>query len=88
MEHARIVFQPDGEAAPSTATTDEHGRYELIYSTERNGAVVGTHTVMISTYKQLPGGRESPERVPLKYNEETELERDVVAGENVFDFDL
>ena len=56
-----VSFQPLGAendqnpGRGSTATTDENGRYSLIYDGERPGALTGKHRVRI--WPQFEGGR-------------------------------
>lgn len=90
---ARIEFQPQAEdTSPSYATTDEEGRYELVYGIGQQGAMLGRHAVRITTYANANDGNGTvsliPERVPPRYNSKTELSRDVEAGKNTFDFPL
>ena len=83
---ADVVFQPDGAKPPSFGRTDEDGRYTLGYKRGVEGALVGPHTVRIMIVTEQTRG---PQLVPPRYNTESELRREVLAGEeNVFDFDL
>lgn len=87
---AGIVFQPSG-GRPSYGMTDSAGRYALEYAQDVPGARIGRHTVIIRTRftGDFPGDpKASPERLPKRYHDETELTADVKAGENIFDFDL
>lgn len=87
---ATVEFQPR-EGAPSYGETDAQGRYQLGYTPEKPGAVVGEHTVRITTYrvKGPPGSQEEvPERVPPEYNAESTVTREVKPGKNVFDFPI
>lgn len=88
LPKARLEFQPVGIGSPSYATTDAKGHYELTYALDRPGAMLGKQTVRITTFRQLPGGGEIPERVPAEYNSETTLEREIASGHNKFDFPL
>lgn len=90
LPDALVTFQPEG-GRPSYGRTDQSGRYELIYTRDEKGAVPGKHTVSISTLQEgdPDEGTESvPEKVPAKYNTNTELTREVEPGPNEFDFDL
>lgn len=85
---ALVSFLPDTKpgATPSPtsrAYTDKEGRYTLITSEDKAGAVVGTHKVRISTLRST-GGSEgeggailSRETVPEAYNARTTLTFDV-----------
>ncbi len=91
LPDANVAFQPE-DGAPSYGTTDAQGRYELVYTPKKKGAVVGKHTVRISTYQVLTeengGKREIPEKAPPEFNTETKLFRDVKPGEQTFDFPI
>ncbi|WP_237225989.1 hypothetical protein [Rubinisphaera sp. JC750] len=47
-----VRFAPVDGGRPSTGTTDDTGRYELVYSTKLMGAKVGTHNVSIVVQSQ------------------------------------
>ena len=90
---ATVEFQPKfAGGVPSYATTDTSGRYTLRYTVKRWGAQLGPHVVRITTYRDEQGDgqprRQIPERLPGRYHEQSELVREVVAGENKFDFEL
>lgn len=94
LADARVVFSPVEGGQSSEATTDEQGRFELVYRGDLKGAKVGEHKVFISTFEESvlddsgrpTGGRE--ELVPEQYNRNTTLTVTVEAGENEFPFDL
>lgn len=89
LEGAVVTFSPiggdpEGGVGGSSGRTDAEGRYSLkTVLSERSGASVGKHRVMISQFKggdpKNPegGGKEA---VPLRYNHNTELTFDVPAG--------
>jgi hypothetical protein len=91
---AEIVFQPDDSVgSPSFGITDDDGRYELGYTRDKKGALVGWHLVRITSQTESDGPRGEavlmPQIVPARYNEATELRREVLADEpNEFHFDL
>jgi hypothetical protein len=91
LADAEVQFQPS-EGAPSNGTTDGSGHYELKFTRDKKGALLGTHTVQIfaSTYAEDEDGNEFelPQKVPARYNTESELTRNVEAGNNTFDFSL
>jgi len=90
LPDATVTFQPQGGRA-SIGITDASGHYELIFSRDAKGAVLGKHTVSITTLQEGDadeGVEAVPEKVPAKYNSKTELTKDVVAGKNEFDFEL
>ena len=52
LAEATVIFQPAASGnpgPPSTATTDEEGRFTLTFSDQKPGAVVGKHKVVVST---------------------------------------
>ncbi len=91
LKDAVVTFQP-AKGRPSIGTTDENGHYELMYLADQPGAKIGTHTVRISAEitKTDASGEEEVigDRVPKKYNEESELKKEVKPGSNTIDFDL
>jgi hypothetical protein len=80
LNSARLTFQPDGNRSPSTGYTDSDGRYELLFKRGVDGAFLGSHTIQIRTSDNR--------NLPAKYNDATELVREVKAGDNVIDFEL
>lgn len=83
---AQVEFLP-ASGRPSIAETGEDGSYQLSYTADDNGAVVGQHTVKIHT---AVDGRDDPssERLPPRYHSASELTADVKAGSNEFPFEL
>ncbi|HUT94747.1 MAG TPA: carboxypeptidase-like regulatory domain-containing protein [Thermoguttaceae bacterium] len=100
LAEARVEFDPDpGEVVRGKSTgsasygkTDSSGRYTLQYTHEKQGALVGKHTVRITTRGMTvdPDGKEVlvPERLPPKYHLNSELTAEVKPGSNTFDFPL
>jgi hypothetical protein len=87
LENAQVTFKPE-TGRPSLGTTDQQGKYSLRFTQDEAGAMVGSHTVTISTAIDLPDDTRAPERVPAKYNTQSDLVREVKPGNNVFDFEL
>ncbi len=89
LENASVMFQPE-TGRPSSGTTDKEGRYTLEYSPGVPGAAEGKHTVIIRTLVPGEDGQPpvSPEKLPARYHDETELEVEVTSGNNVHNFDL
>ncbi len=91
LEGAQVSFWPlDAEAGsdrPSAGVTDGSGQYRLMYTAEEPGVLPGRHKVEIST---ASGGEEGPkaERLPPRYNTNTELTAEVTSGRNTLDFEL
>ncbi|MFH1268755.1 MAG: hypothetical protein ABIK89_23770 [Planctomycetota bacterium] len=88
---AELEFQPD-DGSPSYGTTDEKGKYDLMYTRDKRGAMIGEHTVRITTTTAGtdPQGNETklPQVVPPKYNSQSELKKEVKPGKNKVDFEL
>ncbi len=87
---AEVEFQPVDNRPPSTGRTDAQGRYELQYSAQQRGAVAGEHVVRITT-EQDPsddGTPGTPEKLPPKYNVQSDLKRTVKPGRQTIDFEL
>lgn len=91
LTDATLHFQPR-KGAPSFGKTDAKGAYKLKYTAERFGALVGPHSVRITTARTTEDAKgvetEIPERLPPVYNVKSTLTREVKTGENRFDFDL
>ncbi|MFH5803609.1 carboxypeptidase regulatory-like domain-containing protein [Alienimonas sp. DA493] len=71
--------------------TDAEGRYSLRYNSEAEGVSPGKKDVVISTALSGPEvqRKAGPERVPARYNRDTELTRTVERdGSHTFDFAL
>jgi hypothetical protein len=90
---AEVLFQPDDRKSPSYGFTDRDGRYELGYKRGVKGALIGWHTVSIQMDTEIvgPNGKltRRPQAIPRRYYEQSELRREVKAGEdNVIDFAL
>tara|TARA_R110002111_G_scaffold153375_1_gene220224 strand:+ start:213858 stop:214286 length:429 start_codon:yes stop_codon:yes gene_type:complete len=95
LADARVTFQPAGGRA-SVGETDNEGKYHLTYTGTAEGALIGSHQVVISSaveaYSDESGeGKDRaarPEILPAKYNSKTTLQADVKPGSNTIDFPL
>ncbi|WP_339743638.1 carboxypeptidase-like regulatory domain-containing protein [uncultured Rubinisphaera sp.] len=88
LPNVLVSFTPETGPA-SYATTGEDGRYELIYLDNHKGAVIGKHTVTITTPTDAPTGPEYKDPIPEKYNSNTTLTVEVSEGDNPYtDFAL
>jgi hypothetical protein len=85
LANADVTFQPDGSRRASIGRTDADGRYELAYRMGQPGAIVGPHIVRINVSSELV---RNPPHIPARYDTASELQRDVQAGQNEFNFDL
>ena len=90
LEGADLEFQPE-EGSPSYGTTDDDGEYDLMYTRDKRGAMLGEHTVRITTSTTDTDDRGNevrvPQRVPPEYSQ-VGVTKDVKPGRNKFDFDL
>lgn len=88
---ATVEFTPD-EGSASYGITNSRGRYTLQYLPDQPGAVTGHHVVRITTYDwqtTKDGGKlEVPERLPLRYNQESTLQADVSSGSQTLNWEL
>jgi hypothetical protein len=83
---ADVSFQPADSQRASYGRTDDDGRYQLMYKRGQPGAIAGEHTVRIWVSRELVP---NPPRIPARYDTQTDLRREVKAGEdNVFDFNV
>jgi hypothetical protein len=85
LANAIISFTPDGPGHDSSACTGPDGTYKLTYLRDIRGAVVGWHTVRITTADTRTGKREL---LPARYNSKSKIRVDVPAGGCEFDFKL
>jgi len=93
LEGAIVEFQPAlAGGAPSAGKTDANGRYKLMYTFKTPGAMPGDHTVSIRTggtcFDDEGDEVERPERLPARYNSQTELNETVEPGKNTINFEL
>jgi len=94
LDGATIEFQPES-GRPSIGTTDAEGNYSLLFRADTPGALVGTHTVRITSQRASSGGEGGeplvearPEVVPQDYNDRSTLTVEVTEGSNTHDFAL
>ncbi len=91
LSGALVEFEPEG-GSPSYGLTDPYGRFTLRFNHEQAGALIGKHTVRITTRRSTTddNGRPVvlPEKIPPQYNSRSTLKVEVRPGSNRFDFDL
>ena len=91
LKSAQIEYQPES-GAPSYGETDADGEFELHYTRQQKGALIGQHTVRIKTGGEIEGDDGETvyvtERLPLKFHRESELVRNVERGKNRHEFKL
>jgi predicted small lipoprotein YifL len=85
MENVDVTFQPDEMRPASYGRTDADGHYELGYKRGVQGALLGQHTVRITVERSLVP---NPPHIAARFNSQSELRREVKAGQNEFDFDV
>jgi hypothetical protein len=94
LPSATVVFQPDASGPASYGLTDEQGRYSVMYDVGQSGAVLGMHSVKISTYQEKdpdadPPIAAAPEVLPDRYNKTSELRAEVISSKvNEINFKL
>lgn len=87
---ATVVFRP-GHGRLSAGTTDAEGRYALRYTDDKAGALPGEHTVQIITVTDDSddnAASRARERLPARYNMQSELRATVSADSPTHDFEL
>jgi len=90
LVHASITFIPK-DGRPSYGATDESGRYRLKFTEGKNGAVIGDHTVRISTRRGADpdsGVKAQDEKIPARFNAKSDLVKKIVAGSNEINIDV
>jgi hypothetical protein len=84
---AEIIFEPSGPSGGrvSNARAGDDGRFKLTYTEDEDGAVIGTHHVVVRVFS--PNKTQSFQDVssPIKT---ARLEREVKPGSNYFRFAL
>lgn len=85
LANAFVQFVPSRGGRAAGGATDDTGHYELDYSAQDKGALVGSAKVLISTGDPEAGRKEL---LPPRYNRQSELTADVGPGANVLDFAL
>ncbi len=94
LDRATVTFQP-ADGRPSVGITDAKGFYRMQYTATRPGALLGPHSVSISsevrgttneaTGESIPGRKEI---LPLRYRDNSELTAVVERGKKAYDFAL
>jgi len=100
LANAKVEFELSAESpsygkmsgSPAYGRTDAKGRYKLKYTPEKDGAPVGKHVVRITTRDTTIDAEgnevQVPERLPPKYNLDSELTAEVKPGSNNIPFAL
>lgn len=99
LADAVVLFEAPDQTY-SFATTDDAGRYRLLFNSEKPGAMPGPKVVRIRTSGGLEEAEETEEEdepnraatakelVPSCYNSQSKLRLTVASGSQRFDFDL
>lgn len=90
VEYATVTFSPEGKGAPSYGITDAAGQYELKYTDDKYGALLGKHRVTISTFYSTTDPDDRPsvdELIPPAWSEQGEI-REVQSGSQVINFKI
>lgn len=89
LEKVEVSFTPV-KGRPSAGLTDANGKYDLTYVDNVRGALVGEHTVRITTYveEDSPQAQNFKEPIPKKYNVKSEVKETVKPGRNEFNYKL
>ena len=92
LKYALIRFQP-AHGRPSSSFTDEQGHYELSYTRDRRGALVGDHIVEIYAEEELREDASGMGRVQKILPDEyrggaSVLKTTVNSGENIINWTL
>jgi hypothetical protein len=89
-----VNFSPEEGGRPSSARTDSRGQYNLIYSTNSMGAVVGKHVVTLTSSREFTDEELADPNVTLRTSDlAKELANwskqvEVTAGSNTIDLEL
>ena len=87
LPHALVEFQPQDAGSPSLGSTDENGKFQLRFSKDRWGALIGRHIVKIQPDADRREGISGPP-IPAEYHVRSQLTREVASGQNTYEFDL
>lgn len=87
LADADLVFEPKS-GSPSVGKTDKDGNYQLAFNQDSIGAVIGQHTVRISKFGEPGSPDDTKNQISEKYGSKSTLTADVVAGDNIVNFDL
>jgi hypothetical protein len=93
-----VVTFEDELKRTSIGQTDEQGAYRLKFDNAKFGCIPGKKTVRISTIRTMAegddpdavadSGSSAKDRVPTRYNKQSELTADVSTADKKYDFDL
>ncbi len=86
LKNVSVVFRPEAEGGASRGTTDDAGKFALMYNRDAAGAILGTHSVR---FRILDADADA-NLIPKKYRgDKAGLPAEVTKdGPNEFTFDL
>ncbi len=85
LPKAEVTFTPESGDRISTGSADASGKYSLIFTRDRTGAVVGKHSVSV----RLPGEMDEEGRNEVGGTDfDLDLTVEVKAGSNTIDIDV
>jgi len=87
LEGATVIFNPIAGGRGSSGVTDSSGGYELDYTHNQQGAILGEHQVRINSASFAGEGAADP-LLPAEYNSDTQLRFTVPASGGMADFEL
>jgi len=102
LANVQVEFQPEANGPRSTGFTDQDGKFQLTTESQRPGAVVGMHRVVlydtqIYDDKPPPGQKKErdivpirPARFPARYSEvaKTPLKKEVQSSPNSIELEV
>jgi hypothetical protein len=79
-----VRFDPAAGGRPSEAMTDSNGYYDLVFTADRKGALLGKHNVTVKIKEKYNDGgyQTHPAETFLT------IKREVGSGSNTYDFDI
>lgn len=86
-----VTFSPADGSRESYGVTNESGSYQLRYTTQIQGALVGEHEVRVSPMgiePKQPVPKKTEAEVPSHYYGEDSIKHEVEAGSNTIDLEL
>lgn len=88
VPNLQVMFEPQDKGQPSSlGFTKPDGTYQLRCTSGEDGAVVGQHTVRVTTI-EMDDPSAVPLTIPEKYNSSSTLMHEVKAGDNTIDLPL
>jgi hypothetical protein len=96
-----VTFVPESGGSPSYGVTELDGQYKLMFTDDKDGAIVGKHKVTLEVQKRpskdeiedfkaqgLNVPEYTPVKLPKKYRSDGALSAEVAKGKNDISFEL